>query len=128
MLPYTYIEILRQSLLPFISRKYSDGHCLLQDNDPKHCSQLAQEFFVTEGINWWRTPPESPDINAIELVWHELKEFIRREVKPHTKQELVSGIEEFWKTMSVDKCNRYIDHLRKVIPEIVKVNGKATGY
>jgi hypothetical protein len=70
----------------------------------------------------------SHNINAIELVWHELKEFIRREVKPHTKQELVSGIEEFWKTMSVDKCNRYIDHLRKVIPEIVKVNGKATGY
>lgn len=70
----------------------------------------------------------SHNINAIELVWHELKEFIRREVKPHTKQELVSGIEEFWKTISVDKCNRYIDHLRKVIPEIVKVNGKATGY
>ena len=29
--------------------------------------------------------------NPIEMLWHELKEFIRREVKPINKQELVDG-------------------------------------
>ena len=81
-----------------------------------------------EGINWWRTPPESPDLNPIELVWHELKEYVRREVKPRSKEQLVSGIQDFWKTMTIEKCNRYINHLRKVIPEIINVDGKATGY
>ena len=45
----------------------------MQDNYPKHTSQLAQEFFQTMGINWQKTPPESPDANPIENLWHELK-------------------------------------------------------
>lgn len=43
-------------------------------------------------MNWWRTPPESPDANPIENLWHELKEFTRREVKPKVKADLVLGI------------------------------------
>ena len=64
----------------------------MQDNDPKHVSRLAQKFFGDNGTNWWHTPPESPDLNPIENMWHELKEFLRREVKPRNKSELVDGI------------------------------------
>ena len=45
----------------------------MQDSDPKHTSRLAKEFFATNGVNWWRTPPESPDANPIGNLWHELK-------------------------------------------------------
>ena len=38
---------------------------------------------------WWQTPPESPNLNPIENLWHELKEYIRCEIKPRTKDELV---------------------------------------
>ena len=41
----------------------------MQDNDPKHCSRLAQGFYDGNGINWWCTPPESPDLNPIESLW-----------------------------------------------------------
>jgi transposase len=61
-------------------------------------------------------PAESPDLNPIENLWHELKEYIRREVKPRTKEQLIDGIEAFWTTVSLDKCRKYIRHLRKVIP------------
>ena len=30
-------------------------------------------YFESRGINWWKTPPESPDANPIENLWHELK-------------------------------------------------------
>ena len=84
------------------------------------------------GINWWRTPPESPespdspDLNPIENLWHELKEYIRRVVKPKVKQELLDGIQEFWKTITVDKCRRYIGHLKTVIPKVIELEGEAS--
>jgi len=88
----------------------------------------AQSYFEKNRVNWWRTPPESPDANPIENLWHELKEFLRREVKPKTKQELINGILRFWDTVSVEKCRKYISHLRKVIPRIIELKGDATGY
>jgi len=103
-----YVEILRTTLLPFIAQKYPRGHRFMQDNDPKHTSGLATEFFTDNGINWWRTTPESPDLNPIENVWHELKEFVRREVKPKSKDELVEGIKKFWKTVNAAKCARHV--------------------
>ena len=51
----------------------------MQDNDPR----VARAFFEDNGVHRWKTSPESPDANPIENLWHELKEYIRREVKPH---------------------------------------------
>ena len=56
-------------------------------------------------------PPESPNVNLIENMWHEMKEYIRREVKPKVKEDLVEGIVRFWSNVDRRKCNKYIDHL-----------------
>ncbi len=100
----------------------------MQDNDPKHTSRVAKAFLNDNGINWWPTPPESPDMNPIENVWHELKDYIRSNVKPHTKQQLIDGIEEFFTRLDTAKCCRYINHMHRVIPKVVELSGDATGY
>ena len=123
-----YTSILEKALIPFINDKMPTSHRLVQDNDPKHTSRHTQDFFERAGINWWKTPPESPDLNPIENLWHELKEFIRRVVKPKTKQELIDGILEFWSTVDVAKCRKYIGHLQKVIPAVIDNEGNATGF
>ena len=125
---FLYVEILKQTLSPFIESTFPTSHRLMQDNDPKHTSSYAADFMEEEGINWWKQPAESPDLNPIENLWHELKEYIRREIKPKTKDELIKGIEKFWSTVTVEKCNKYINHLRKVIPRVIELEGNATDY
>ena len=52
-----------------------------------------------------------PDLNPIENLCHELKEYQRARVKPRTQFKLVEGIKSFWST--VDRAMRevYIRHL-----------------
>ena len=124
-----YCNILETTLVPFITETLPD-HRFMQDNDPKHTSRRARAFLEEKGINWWRTPPESPDLNPIEDLWHELKFYLETKVKPTNKQELVAGIKKFWAAkVTVDKCTRYIDHvLKKVVPAVVEARGAATQY
>lgn len=78
-----YVQILRAGLLPFVRQKFpSMNFRFQQDNDPKHTSRLAKDFFSQENINWWKTPPESPDLNPIERVWSHLKQFLTYTIKP----------------------------------------------
>ena len=67
----------------------------MQDNNPKHYSRAAQRFYDEVGINWWRIPPESPDLNPIENLRHELKDHLRGVIKPKNKQQLIDGILSF---------------------------------
>ena len=80
-------EIIKNTLVPFIQDVFPDGHRFMQDNDPKHTSIKAREIMEELNVNWWKTPPESPDMNPIENMWHELKEKLCNDVKPRTKQE-----------------------------------------
>lgn len=120
--------ILEAGLLPFITEKYSSGHRLYHDNDPKHASYYIEDFFKEHNVTWWPTPPESPDLNPIENVWGSLKQYLRTHYKPKNLQELKDGIERFWITLTPEVCQRYINHLQKVIPKIVQVNGDPSGY
>lgn len=124
-----FCNILETTLVPFI-RETLPNHRFMQDNDPKHTSRRAKAFFEEKNINWWRTPPESPDLNPIEDLWHELKFFLESKVKPRNKQELVDGIKKFWtKKVTLEKCAKYIDHvLHKAIPAVVEAQGAATKY
>ena len=119
-----YCNILKSTLIPFIQETLPN-HRFMQDNDPKHTSRVAKAFFEEKRINWWRTPPESPDLNPIEDLWHELKYFLESKVKPTTKQELFDGIKKFWaKKITVEKCNKYIDHvLFDAIPDVIVARG-----
>ena len=119
-----YCSILESVLLPFLHDKLPD-HRFMQDNDPKHTSRRAKAFFEVKNINWWPTPPESPDLNPIEDLWHGLKFYLESHVKPTTKQD---GIKKFWaKKVTVRKCNNYIDHvLKDVIPAVIAAEGGAT--
>ena len=58
--------VFEAGLLSFLREYFPDGHCLQQDNDPKHASFYIEDFFENR-VNWWPTPPESP-LNPIKNI------------------------------------------------------------
>jgi hypothetical protein len=123
-----YQAILENYLKPFAADKYPLRYRLWQDNDPKHVSKSTQKWMAKEGITHWPTPPESPDLNPIERVWAALKFHIRRRVKPTLKEQLTQGIRDFWGTVDVDTCERYISHIPKAADMIIRNRGGPAGH
>jgi len=127
-----YAVILENGLLPFIRRNFPINHHLQQDNDPKHTSKFIQAFFSRHNVNWWKTPPESPDLNPVELVWGSLKTYLRNSHftpgVPRNLSSLKDGIAKFWQQLTPDKCKAYIMHIHRVIPVVLAKHGEASGF
>ena len=47
---FLYVEILKQTLIPFIETTYPTTHWFMQDNDPKHTSIYAADFMEEKGV------------------------------------------------------------------------------
>lgn len=123
-----YGKIVETGLVPFVKAYFPAGHRLQQDNDPKHSSKYIRRLFKFHGIYWWKTPPESPDLNPIENCWGSLKQYLRNTYKPTNLDELMEGIEKFWQSLTPDVCRKYIQRLQKVMPKAVAVDGNPSGY
>lgn len=63
-----YVNILKDTLVPFIHENFRNGHRFMQDNDPKHTSRLAKSFFEENNINWWKTPAGKINESQIETL------------------------------------------------------------
>jgi len=124
-----YTAILEKGLLPLIRRKFrGQRNHFQQDNDPKHTSHHAQQFFKSKKINWWRTPAESPDLNPIELVCGSMKRYLCSHYKPKDLEDLKNGIRCFWRKLTPQVCKSYIAHIQKVMVKVIEVNSEPSGY
>ena len=61
------------------------------------------------------------------MLWHELKESLRKKTKPHNKEDSIKGIMDFWNTVNVPKSQKYIGHLRKICWKL-EMKGEGIGF
>ncbi|EPB65762.1 hypothetical protein ANCCEY_15169 [Ancylostoma ceylanicum] len=95
---------------------------LVQDNAPPHISAFTRQKLQDWNVEVLKWPAESPDLNPIELVWGNMKTFIRRR-KVRTLPELKSTILEYWENLTPEICEKYINGVKKRLRRVVKRGG-----
>lgn len=66
---------------------------------------MNTEFFEQNSINVISWPAQSPDLNAIENLWKDVKEVVARQ-RPKHQNELWEGIKSAWESIPVERCQR----------------------
>ena len=129
MFSHDFQKIPRLAVIPHLRVKFPYGHRFFMDNDPKHTSRSTRNFMILNNINHFPTPPESPDLMPIEMVWNDLKFYLRNNCSLKSKGSLLFHIKKFWKSKMNDLayCNSKFDHIPRVMDQIIAVCGRASG-
>ena len=64
-----YQNFLSASILPFIRKKLPCYHRFFMGNDTKQTSNSTKRFMMMNDINHFETPPQSPNLMPIEMVY-----------------------------------------------------------
>jgi transposase len=122
-------NILGQHLVQSSARLFEEhAHWwFLQDNDPKHQSNLVKKWLFDHGIQCMELPPYSPDLNPTENLWHNLK---RRVASRHARNvdELKEIIEEEWNDTSVEFLSELGESMSRRCAAVVAAKGDLIDY
>jgi RNAse (barnase) inhibitor barstar len=100
-----------------------------QDNDSKHTSHIARQWFENKGIEVLDWPSQSPDLNPIEHLWHHLK----RQVAAYSTEarnidELWERVQTEWEKIPVQVCVDLIESMPRRVAAVLKARGGYTKY
>lgn len=94
-----------------------------QDGAPCHRPMKVKKY-----IKNWLTkkilphPPQSPDLNPIELIWAQMKTLVEKK-KPRSKAQLSQAIIDSWDQISIETIRKCIDNIYKKIDRIIELDG-----
>jgi len=100
-----FAEYLKTQLKPTLS----PNDVVLLDNSSVHKSKLVLQTMEECGIKYLFLPPYSPDFNPIELLWAQMKAFLRKS-KARTRKKLQKAIVCALSTVELDFITNWFRH------------------
>ncbi len=114
-----YQKILKENVRPSVcDLKLKRTWVMQQDNDPKHTSKSTSEWLKKKQIKVLEWPSQNPDLNPIEMMWHDLKQSIHTR-KPSNVAELKQFCKEEWAEIPPQRCERLIASYHKCLIAVV---------
>ncbi|KAK3548201.1 hypothetical protein QTP70_005167 [Hemibagrus guttatus] len=119
-----YQKILKENVrLSVCDLKLKRTWVLQQDNDPKHTSKSTSEWLKKNKMKTLEWPSQSPDLNPIEMLWHDLKKVVHAR-KPSNVAELQQFCKDEWAKIPPQRCNRLSASYGKRLIAVVAAKGK----
>ncbi|KAK3561767.1 hypothetical protein QTP86_013416 [Hemibagrus guttatus] len=123
-----YQKILKENVRPSVcDLKLKQTWVLQQDNDPKHTSKSTSEWLKKNKMKTLEWPSQSPDLNPIEMLWHDLKKVVHAR-KPSNVAELQQFCKNEWAKIPPQRCNKLIASYGKRLIAVVAAKGGPTSY
>lgn len=128
-----YVNLLAENFLPWYAN-------LTEQEDREFIIQEDRATFLPDGYTtWWRDlhqirrldkwPSNSPDLNPMEHVWACLERLIERERgNIRNPQQLKATLEEAWRGISLDFCERLVASMQDRCQAVIDAKGGPTKY
>lgn len=123
-------EIYKRGLLPSAEKHFGQGNLdwiLVEDNDPKHKSKIAQRWKAENNVKNLPWPAMSPDQNPIENVWRILKIKICKK-KINSVYSFVAELHREWNNLPNILAYNLVASMEKRVLALIEARGDYTMY
>lgn len=123
-----YVDLVGRNIPSSVKKlKLGRRYVFQQDNDPKHTSRKATDFFKKKKITVLPWPPQSPDLNPIEHLWGTLKKIAYRN-KSSNLSELKNNVRDAWEEVGPEVTRRLVESMPSRLKAVIAANGGPTSY
>ena len=93
-----------------------------------HTAKVTKKFLKDNNIRVMDWPPQSPDLNPIENLWHEVKSYVRRKTKPDTLDDLDILVQQAWRKIPPEYIRSLIKSMPNRVAACIAAKGGPTKY
>lgn len=121
-----YHSILSRYALPSGKQLVGHGFVFQQDNDPKHTSHYCMNYLKMKQesgeLSLMEWPPQSPDLNPIELLWEELDRQVRKEC-PTSSEKLWDILQNAWQRIPSSVLEKLVLRMPRIVKSVLAAKG-----
>jgi hypothetical protein len=103
------------------------GFIFQQDNDPKHTSKVVRDFLSSQRIETLQWPANSPDLNPIEHIWHNIGRKLA-EKRPKNKEEMKGLVLTAWNSITAHEMESLVYSMPRRLAAVIANKGGLTKY